>query len=429
VQGSRGKRVILISGSSFPSCNAVSRRISSLAAKLAEKGYSVRVFSSIRFSSLDRTDDGSKEYSTLQIIPVVPSSNIFLRLLNMLSSFFVSINLLLIGTPDLIILTIPPWEVALGFNLVFLLLKSLLKRNVKLVYDYRDSLSGPLANENFLRGIWRIDKRLLSFLLKLMSVVIDRSDLIVCSTEFQKNSLIKTGFGADRIRVVLNGADTGLFKPVNQEEKTSLRLKYGLPVNSFVLVVVSSSAWDYYRLEPILEALSMLRDSRDFGHDLLLMTVGVWTRHLRTYFDLADRLGIKDNVNHLGEIPHEKMPDVLNAADVGMVPYANLSVLKETLPVKLFEYSSCKLPVIVTAPKESIIERVVQEHQLGFVCFPGDVGCLTKAIEELCMNTELRNEIKRKCRVAIEKKYNRTALSEKYVLLIENLLLTQKCNN
>jgi glycosyltransferase involved in cell wall biosynthesis len=420
---SRGKRVLLVSGTSFPSINAASARISALATKLVEKGYSVRVVSPMKFPKFKQTfNSRTEEYSVLQIMPVVPFSHVLVKILNMMVAFFHAIVVLFTGALDVIILSIPPWEVALGFNLAFLLFKTHWKGRVKLVYDHRDSIGDASDYKNFLRGIYAIDKHLLGFLLRVMSIVLKQSDLIVCTTEYQKNYLIEKGFDANKIKVILNGADTKLFKPVDQKEKTTLRLKYKLPTNSFVLVVVSAGAWIYYRLEPVMAALSMLHDSRDFGEDLLLLIVGRWTRDLRTYFELAERLGIKDNVNYLGEIAHEEMPDVLNTADFGIVPYCNLSLLKETLPVKLFEYSSCELPVIVTAPNNSIIESVVQKHALGRVCLPSDVGCLTKAIEELCVNTELRNEIKRNCRIAIEKEYNRTALSEEYVILIEDVL-------
>ena len=420
---SGSKRVLLVSGASFPSNSAPSARITALATKLAKKGYSVSAVSCARIPKFRQTfNRRAKEYSVLQIMPVVPFSHVLVFILNMMVSFFVAIVILFTKAFDVIILSIPPWEVALGFNLAFLLFRSHWKRRVKLVYDNRDNVPDESDYKNFLRGIYTIDKHLLRLLLRVMSIVIKKSDIIVCTTEYQKKYLIEKGFDADKIKVIMNGADPELFKPTDQKEKTKLRLKYGLPTNSFVLVVVSARAWTYYRLEPIMAALRMLHNSRDFGEDLLLLIVGRWTRDLRTYFELAKRLGIKGHVHYIGEIAREEMPDVLNTADVGIVPYSDLSPLKNTLPAKLFEYCSCQLPVIVTAPKNSIIERVVRKHRLGLVCLPGDVECLAKAIEKLYVNTELRNEIKGNCRIAVEKEYNRTALSEKYATLIEEAL-------
>ena len=419
----RSKRALLVSGVSFPSNNAASARISALATNLAEKGYSVSAVSCARIPKFGQTfNRRTMEYSVLQIMPVVPFSHALVFILNMIVSFFVAIVILFTRVLDVVILSIPPWEVALGFNLAFLLFRSRRTRRVKLIYDNRDNVPDESDYKTFLRGIYVIDKHLLWLLLRVMSIVMKKSDIIVCTTEYQKKCLIEKGFDADKIKIIMNGADPELFIPTGQKEKAKLRLKYRLPTNSFILVVVSASAWIYYRLEPIMAALGMLHNSRDFGEDLLLLIVGRWTRDLRTYFELAKKLGIKDHVHYIGEIAREEMPNVLNTANVGIVPYSDLSPLKNTLPVKLFEYWACQLPVIITAPKDSIIERVVRKHHLGLVCRPSDVECLAKVIEKLHVNTELRNEIRGNCRIAVEKEYNRAALSEKYATLIEEAL-------
>jgi glycosyltransferase involved in cell wall biosynthesis len=270
-----------------------------------------------------------------------------------------------------------------------------------------------------MRGIYRIDRYLLSLLLRIMSIVLRRSDIIICTTVEHRQSLIQRGFDPGKIRVVPNGADTRLFTKGNEAEKDLMRLKYGLPKDSFVLVVMTDAGWQKYRLEPMVIALQKVHQIPNLRNYVLLV-VGRWTRELRAYLKLAERTGI--TVCYVGEIAHDKMPEVLHAADVGLIPLADFEDARHILPVKLFEYCSCKLPVLVTAPSDSLLGRVVSEHSLGLVCQPQDTEAIAEALQRFCTNDKLREEMGKHCRSVIEEEYDRQLLSKRYKTILEGLL-------
>jgi glycosyltransferase involved in cell wall biosynthesis len=342
--------------------------------------------------------------------------------MNAASSLFFSL-ISLFWSFDLVILSVPPFDTALGFHLGVLLQRFLRGKQTKVVYDYRDDILDMSRHKLIARGAFWIDRYLARFLLRVMYIVLARSDLVVCVSEGLRRMMIQRGFIASNIIVVPNGADTRLFRPADEAEKTATRSEYGVPVDSFVLAVVSEAGWIYHRLDTILLALHALEETPANRIDnLVLLVVGRRTRELNSYLEFAEKLGVRSRVIYLGEIAHDRMPKVLNMTDVGVVPLSDHDFLRHALPVKFFEYCSCGLPVIVTAPRDSLIEYLVQKNSLGLVCGARDAKALAAAIRRLYSDSKLRAEAGARCRAMIEHEFDRAILSEIYASAVEGIL-------
>ena len=72
------------------------------------------------------------------------------------------------------------------------------------------------------------------------------------------------------------------------------------------------------------------------------------------------------NIHLLGPRPHEALPTVLRAADVGLIPYALNELTAGVFPMKVYEYLAAGLPVLATAlPSLAGVEGVVIATSAG----------------------------------------------------------------
>jgi glycosyltransferase involved in cell wall biosynthesis len=70
-------------------------------------------------------------------------------------------------------------------------------------------------------------------------------------------------------------------------------------------------------------------------------------------------LAAEPNIHLLGPRPYERLPDVLRAADAGLIPYALNELTDSIFPMKVYEYLAAGLPVVSTPlPSLADIEQV-----------------------------------------------------------------------
>jgi glycosyltransferase involved in cell wall biosynthesis len=295
-------------GGAFPSNKAVSTRVSSLIASARREGYSVSVICPISINLR-----GSPSYHDIQqctvmrILPIIPFTHVLSNVVNIVSSFLICL-VWLIGSWDLVMLSVSPYETAVGCHLALLLHRTVLNKRTHVLYDYRDDVLDESVHKDQYRGIYGIDKYLLRLLLRLTFTLLIQSEAVVCVVEPHRRLLISRGFDSQRIHVVSNGVDTKLFRPVSEEERNLLRLKYSLPLESCVLVAVSGAGWLYYRLEPIIAALKLL----EHIGEIHLLVVGRRTRELGACLGFADKMRLRARIIILGEIPHRRLPEIFN---------------------------------------------------------------------------------------------------------------------
>jgi len=152
--------------------------------------------------------------------------------------------------------------------------------------------------------------------------------------------------GAKNVIMMPNGADVNVFKPY---EKKSVRKKLGLRKGDFILVY-NGIIGEYYKLDVIIRALKKLKD--DLRNKVKLLMIGSGP-DLPKLINMVKNLVLKDNVLYLGVKNNRgETAEILSAADIGTVPglYS-----KGQLPVKVFEYCACGLPVLAIVPSSSFL--------------------------------------------------------------------------
>jgi glycosyltransferase involved in cell wall biosynthesis len=90
------------------------------------------------------------------------------------------------------------------------------------------------------------------------------------------------------------------------------------------------------------------------------------------------RMGLAPSIELRGRLVHEKMAETLSLARVGVSPLQDTPKFRINIPVKIFEYWACGLPVI--ASDLPPIRPFFRNLQAGLLFPPGDAGALSLCI-------------------------------------------------
>ncbi|HEX8599618.1 MAG TPA: glycosyltransferase family 4 protein [Chloroflexia bacterium] len=111
-----------------------------------------------------------------------------------------------------------------------------------------------------------------------------------------------------------------------------------------------------------------------------------------------------------GPQPHERIPELLSLADIGIAPFdvASHAPLAEFgfywSPLKVFEYMAMALPVItIDIPP---LNEIVREEREGLLFCTGDVGGLASALHRLVEDPGLRDRLGASARQRVVANYS-----------------------
>lgn len=208
-----------------------------------------------------------------------------------------------------------------------------------------------------------------------------RSDLIACVSE-EVADLVRVAIPArsEDVVVVGSGIDLAHFQS-DAAAGADVRARLGIPPDAFV-IGWHGSFRKFHGLEDFLQAFVLIRPKLPESR-VLLVGHGA---HRAGLLSLAEELGIQDSVISPGEVAFDEMPAFLSAMDVGLT----LTDEKQHFhysPLKLREYQSCGVPVIVSRAGEL---GSLRDREDAMVVEAGDHAALGDALVELAGSPELR---------------------------------------
>ncbi len=397
-------KVIFVLGYPNPSPDASWTRISFFAKKFLEKGYDVSVFGAFTPKSLSLA--GFRQWEGIPIYNIIPSIQVYNGVVFILKTFLTTFLLpitFLIVKPKVVIISLPAGEPALGSFIASRLAHS------KVVFDIRDEWE----DYQLQKSSSIISKRTYEFVKMLMSALYIKADLVVTVTEKVAKSLKVRG--VTKIKVVPNGADINVFRPY---EKNITRKKLGLKAKDFI-IVYEGGVGDYYRLDVVVKALAKLDNEIKDKIKLLIIGYGKISNILR----LAEELVLSNNVIYLGkEYNKSRLAQIISSGDVGIIPYDNNPLWKNSLPAKFFEYIACGLPVIATAYNDSLLAQIINQHQIGLTVPPSNENELLNAILTLYFNPYSRELMGKRARRFIVDNFDRNKNTETFLKLVEECI-------
>lgn len=123
--------------------------------------------------------------------------------------------------------------------------------------------------------------------------------------------------------------------------------------------------------------------------------------------DFADKLKSEPgwrNIDYRGLVGRENLRGILESCFAGLVLFADELNHREALPNKIFEYMSAAIPVIGSNFPYWV--DLIEGNGFGLCVDPENPYAIAEAINYLHMNLDIAASIGRKCRSAIENKYN-----------------------
>lgn len=240
---------------------------------------------------------------------------------------------------------------------------------------------------------WSFDFCKRNFRLKKKYFTSLKSLTVVSVSDWLYSQIKESFLGAQTLRVIKNGVDLSVFKPM----ETNVRERYGLGEKKIILGV--ASVWG--RVKGLDDFIKL---SRVIPEDWKIVLVG----------------SISDKVERENIVYIERTQNQLELAELYSVAQVLVSVSRsETFGLTIVEAMACGTPAIVydnTAQPEQVTEDT------GVVVEPGDVEGIVNALNKFKEKTP---EISEKCRDRAKAHYDKDNVLNDCMLLY-NKLLTER---
>lgn len=215
--------------------------------------------------------------------------------------------------------------------------------------------------------------------------------------------------GARRVVLVPNGADAAMFDP--HATGVDFREEHHLE-GRFVALYAGAHGLSN-DLGVVLDAARLLSNRPEIC--IVLLGDG---KDKPALVAAAGHLELR-NVVFLPPVPKAGMAEALAAADACIAILKPVSLYKTVYPNKVFDYMAAGRPVICAI--DGAIRKVVEAAEGGVFVPPGDPEALAKAIRALAADPDRCHEMGHNARHYIEQHFDRTALAQKLVDLIERM--------
>jgi len=221
-------------------------------------------------------------------------------------------------------------DVVLGFGILNarLAITQCRKRNIPFVYYIIDELF-RLVPQKWFQGIAQYIERM----------NYRDSNLVLSINEALREYTIAMGAVPGKTQVIRAGIDLGWFGKADREKK---RKELGIHPDDIVLFFMG---W-LYEFSGLLEVAHSLRQNADNNHiKLLIVGDGELKEELQ---GLQNVKGMSDRLILVGWQPYHEIPHYLAAADICILPARNTEIMRNIVPIKMYEYMAAGKPVIAT---------------------------------------------------------------------------------
>lgn len=217
--------------------------------------------------------------------------------------------------------------------------------------------------------------------------LLKRADSIIAVTMGIKRHLVEEyGVDENRVTVIENGANTGIFRPGDQDQAQKV---LGLDLTArYVCFTGNFAPWQ--GLPDLIRAIPEILTTCPAARFLL---VGDGVMRGRC-IDLADELGVRDRIRFTGRVAYESVPAYVTASDVCVAPF--IRDRNDTIglsPLKVYEYMGCGKPVV--ASDIAGVRELLERSRGGIPVRPEDPAAIASAVSMLLTDSEMRTQMGR----------------------------------
>ena len=276
-------------------------------------------------------------------------------------------------------------------------------RKAPLVFNLQDVFPdvaielGVVSNPTFIKAIRRLE-----------AFTYARADAItVLSTDLRANIEPRVDSAA-KIRVIPNFVDTETVRPLDRDNP--YRREFGL--DGKTVVMYAGNVGLSQSLHLLLEAAAAL----SYEEDLVFVINGQGAQ--RDELERSAR-GLS-NVRFVDLQPVERLPEVLAAGDIHVVPLKR-GLARASVPSKTYSILAAGRPIVASVDPGSEVARIVEEAAAGVAVPPEDAEALTKAIRSLVESPATAREMGEKGRAFVERWASPAAVAGAYEELFVEL--------
>lgn len=230
--------------------------------------------------------------------------------------------------------------------------------------------------------------------------VYKKADLFLAVTKQAKKALLKEGVNPKKIQILPLGVDTKVFNPQKKNPKLTnkLPIKLGDKIILFVgRIVAEKGVFD------LLEALYRIKSRADWQ----CLIVGSGPERQSLIAKLKD-YGLFSRVMLFGSASYKIMPEVMNLADIFILPSIKTTYWEEQFGMVLVEAMACGKAVVTTSGIQTDI--IGQE---GIVIPQKSPTDLQKALEKLLDNRNYRLRLGLRARKKVLSEFDSAKISKK----------------
>jgi glycosyltransferase involved in cell wall biosynthesis len=221
--------------------------------------------------------------------------------------------------------------------------------------------------------------------------VLKRASAIMVVSSFLREELIKRGAAPEKIKIIPNAVNPDSFQP--DMDCNAVRQKYDLNGKFCIGFLGHFAQWD--RLDLLIDAAKKLRDEYRNVH-LLLVGDGKVRPELE---EKVRAEGLEDVVTFTGMVPHDQIPEYIQAFDLCVLPHSN----PFGSPLVMFEFMAMAKACMV--PDVGPVLDVIVHDENGHVFKNGDVDQIVEGVKHLIDHPEERERLGATARRTIEENY------------------------
>jgi glycosyltransferase involved in cell wall biosynthesis len=242
----------------------------------------------------------------------------------------------------------------------------------KMILDIHDSVP-----ETYGSKFGKMPKILYRLLCFEESLCCKFANKLICVNEVQREKLVDRGIPGSKISVLLNVPDHEIFKfegRAKDESKKTFDLVFHGTIDRMLGIDLA------------IEAVSRLI------HEIPQIQLHILGegRNLEEFETLSRKLSVEGRIHFSKKsFPVEKLPELLEKMDLGIIPNRRNIATELMLPVKLLEYAAIGIPVV--SARHKAIQHYFSEDMVTYF-EPEDVESMASAILKIYRNKSKREQ-------------------------------------
>ena len=241
---------------------------------------------------------------------------------------------------------------------------------VKIIYDVHEHL--PEMIRDFSTRPRKVAALLAAFFSQVDISLARCADAVLVTTGLLESRYARID---SRVVAIYNYPRTDLFDGTHKPPE-ALRRRYA----SSRIVLYHGQIGRMRNIPLLIEAVKVVAQ-RVKDLKLLLMGPVYGNSYRAQLLKLMRDKHVHELVELLDPVPHQQVPDYIALSQVGLVVLPPLSVFTKNIPIKLFEYMACAVPVV--GGRLPPIERFVRAANCGILVDPTDSKEIAEAIVRL----------------------------------------------